>query len=159
MDMHVRYWDNNHNYVATLYYHSKFMGKASAKDVFAAFSAWLSGISEGKLLQVSFDGSNINLSFLDFLEEDMNEKELSQFVHIGTCGLHTLYNSKKLGGKVSGWNVKKLLSSLHRIFGESPSRRADYEGLIQGISADYPLQFGAYHWLENERVALTAREI
>ena len=35
MDRHVRYWDNNHNYVATRYYHSEFMGKASVKDVFS----------------------------------------------------------------------------------------------------------------------------
>ena len=53
IDMHVRYWDNNHNYVATQYYHSEFMGKTSAKDVFKSYSACLSGISESKLLQVS----------------------------------------------------------------------------------------------------------
>ena len=93
MEKHVRYWDNNHNYVATHYYHSEFMGKASAKDVFESFSACLSGISENKLLQVSSDGPKVNLSFLDLLEEDRNEKnELSQLVHIGTCGLYTLHN-------------------------------------------------------------------
>ena len=86
MDMCVRYWDNNHNYIATRYYHSEFMGKASAKDVFESFSACLSGISESKLLQVSSDCPNVNLSFLDLLEEDRNEKELSQLVHFGTCG-------------------------------------------------------------------------
>ena len=80
------------SYVATRYYHSEFIGKSSAKDVFESFSACLSGISESKLLEVSFDGPNVNLSFLDLLEEDKNEKELSQFVHIGTCGLHTLRN-------------------------------------------------------------------
>ena len=41
MDMHVLYWDNNRNYVTTRYYHSEFMGKASAKDVFELFSACL----------------------------------------------------------------------------------------------------------------------
>ena len=56
---------------------------------------FLSGISKSKLLQVSFDGPDVNLSFLDLLEEDRNEKELSQLVHIGTCGLHTLHNSMK----------------------------------------------------------------
>ena len=116
MDMHVRYWDNNHNYVATRYYYSEFMGKTSAKDVFESFSACLSGISESKLLQVSSDGPSINQSFLDLLEEDRNEKELSQLVHIGTCGLHTLHNSMKRGGEASSRNVKKLLTSLHRIF-------------------------------------------
>ena len=31
----------------------------------------------------------MSLSFLGFLEEYKNEKELSQLVHMGTCGLHT----------------------------------------------------------------------
>ena len=136
MDMHVRCWDNNHNYVATRYYHSQFIGKASAKDVFEYFSACLPGISESKLLQVSSDGPNVNLSFLDLLEEDRNEKELSQHVHIGICGLHTLSNSMKHSEEASGWNVEKLLSSLHRIFDESPSIRADYETLTQAISSN-----------------------
>ena len=81
------------------------------------------------MLQVSSDGPNVNLSFIDLLEEDRNEKELSQFVYIGTCGVHTLHNSLKHGEKASGWNVKRLLTSLHRIFDELPSRRADYEAL------------------------------
>ena len=112
------------------------MGKASAEDVFSSFSACLSGISESKLLQVSSDGPNVNLSFLDLLEEDRNEKELSQHVHIGICGLHTLSNSMKHSEEASGWNVEKLLSSLHLIFDESPSIRADYETLTQAISSN-----------------------
>ena len=91
--------------------------------------------------QVSSDDQNVNLSFLDLLEEDKNEKELDKLVHIGTYDLHTLHNSMKHGEKTSGWNVKKLLSSLHRIFNELLSRRADYEALTQAISSDDPLQF------------------
>ena len=147
MDMHVWYWDNNHNYITIRYYHSEFMGKTSAKDVFESFSACLSGICQSKLLQVSFDGPDLNVSFLGILEEDRNEKELSKLVHIGTCDLHTLHNSMKQGEKASGSNVKKLLSSLHIIFDESPSRRPDCETHTQAISSDYPLQFCAYSWV------------
>ena len=146
MNMRVCYWDNDHNYVATHYYYSEFMDKASVKDVFESFSACLSGISESKLFPVFSDGPNVNLSFLELLEEERNEKELSQewekLAHIRTCGLHTLNNSEKHSEKASGWNVKTLLISLHRILDESPSTRADYEALTQATSSDYPLQFG-----------------
>ena len=135
------------------------IGKASTKDVFNSFSACVSGVSESKLLQVSSDGPNVNLSFLDFLEEDRNDKVLRKFVHIGACGLHTSHISMKHGGKTSAWNVKKLLSSLHRIYDESLSRRTDYEALKQAISSDYPLQFCAHCLVENERVAMRATEI
>ena len=57
------------------------MGKASPKDVVESFTPCLSGISESQLLQVASDGPNISLSFLDFLEKDRNEKELSQRFH------------------------------------------------------------------------------
>ena len=115
MDMHVCYWDNNHNYEATRYYHSEFLGITSGKDVLESLSACLSGISKSKLLHVSCDGPSINLSFLDLLEEDGNEKELSQLVQIGTYDLHTLHSFMEDGQKASDWNVKKLLTSLDRI--------------------------------------------
>ena len=63
------------------------------------------------------------------------------------------------GEKASGWNIKKLLSCLHRIFGELSSRQADYEARTEAISLDYPVQFCAHLWVENERVAIWAREI
>ena len=65
----------------------------------------------------------------------------------------------KHGEKASGWNVKKLPISSQRIFNQSPSRRADFEPLTQAISSDQPLQFCANHWVENERVAMGARDI
>ena len=37
--MHVRYWDNNHIYAGTRYFHSEFIGKAYAKGVFDSYSA------------------------------------------------------------------------------------------------------------------------
>ena len=90
--------------------------------------------------QASSEDPNLNLSFLNLFEKDRNEKKLNQLVHTRTCGLHTLHNSMKHDEKASGWNLKKLLSSLHRIFDESSSRRADYEALTQAISSDHALQ-------------------
>ena len=50
MHMHVQYWDNNHSYVATCYYHSEFMSKTSEKDVFGPFSSCLSSCSRFLLM-------------------------------------------------------------------------------------------------------------
>ena len=69
MDLHVWYWYNNQNYVATRYYHSEFIGKASTKDVFNSFSACVSGVNESKLLQVSSDDPNVTGYFLTFLRK------------------------------------------------------------------------------------------
>ena len=82
MDMHVRYWDNNHNYLATRYYHYGFVDKL-LQSMFLNPLVYADQISaKNKLLQVSSDGPNVNLSFLDLFEEDRKRKNwanLSQF--------------------------------------------------------------------------------
>ena len=40
---------------------------------------------------------------------------------------------------------KKVLSAMHKIFHESPSRRADYEKVSLPTKEDYPLLFWANH--------------
>ena len=139
-------------YVATCYYHSEFMGKSSTKDVFESFTVCLSGISKSKLLQVCSDSPNVNLSFLNLLEKDRNEKERielnSSYWNIWSTYFATLEHCEK----ATGWNEKKLLSSLHRIFDESQSRTADCEALTRTISLDLPVQFCAHRWINNEGV-------
>ena len=39
---------------------------------------------------------------------------------------------------------------MFKIFHESPSRRADYELLIEVLESDYPLEFCSHRWIENE---------
>ena len=131
MDMPIRYWDTSLNTVKTSYYNSQFMGKAAAKDVLKTFKECVNGMDEDKLLQVSMDGPNVNTSFLTSLNEERMDRELSHLVSLGSCGLHTIHNSFKHGENATGWNLKKLLSSMFKIFHESPSRHADYEVLAE----------------------------
>ena len=159
MDLHVRYWDTSLNTVKTRYYNSQFMGKAAAKDVLKTFKECVNGMDEDKLLQVSMDGPNVNTSFLTSLNEERMDRELSHLVSLGSCGLHTIHNSFKHGENATGWNLKKLLSSMFKIFHESPSRRADYEMLAEAQSLDYPLQFCDHRWAENENIAKKARNV
>ena len=42
---------------------------------------------------------------------------------------------------------------MYKIFDQPPSRRADYERLIDGV---YPLQFCSHQWAKNEKVAVRA---
>ena len=46
--------------------------------------------------------------------------------------------------------------AMHKIFEESPLRRADYERITQATENDYPLHFCATHWVENAAVAKRA---
>ena len=48
---------------------------------------------------------------------------------------------------------------MHRIFHETPSKRADYEKVSLATKEDYPLLFCATHWVENQLVAKKAQSI
>ena len=48
---------------------------------------------------------------------------------------------------------------MHKIFHESPSRRADYENVSLATKEDYPLLFCVTHWVENQLVAKKAQSI
>ena len=51
------------------------------------------------------------------------------------------------------------ISAMHKIFYESPSRRADYEKVSLVTKEDYPLLFCATRWFENQLVTKKAQRI
>ena len=78
---------------------------------------------------------------------------------IGTYGLHIVNNAFQHGKKASNWNVKKHLSTMSKIFHESPSRQADFEKLTSSTKADFPLPFCFTRLTENAIVAKKAQEV
>ena len=150
MDLHAHFWDDTDNKVKTSYWNSEFLGKASA-DVFSKFNDCLSSLDRSKILEVSSDGPNVNLAFLNLVHENRKDDLLDPLIDIGTCSLHTLHRSFQTEEKATDWNIKKLLSSMNKIFFESPSRRADYERLTAATRTEYPLEFCAHRWIENAK--------
>jgi hypothetical protein len=159
MDLHIRFWDSNKDVVATRYYSSEFLGKSSANDICSHFEQCLGPLEKEKLIQVSSDGPNVNLLFLKVLAEKRKDEELTQLIDLGTCGLHTAHNAIKHGEKASEWQLKKLMSSMIKIFHEAPGRRADYKTITDATEKDYPMLFVSHRWVENAPVAKKARLI
>ena len=137
MDLHIRFWDFNKDVVAARCYSSEFLGKSSADDICSHFEQCLGPLEKEKLL-VSSDGPNVNLLFFIVLTEKRKDEELSQLIDLGTCGLHTAHNAFKHGEKASDWQLKKLLSSMSKIFHEAPGRRANYKTVTDATEKDYP---------------------
>ena len=117
------------SYIVTIwYFNSKFIGKAAAQDIYKKFNKCISELDESKLLQVSSDGPNVNLVFLDLLNEHRSDNELSRLINIGTRG---------------------LLQSMYKIFEEEPKRREKYEENTLAKTSDYPLQFCSHRLFKN----------
>ena len=125
------------------------MGKATAQDVYDNFKECPTSLDDKKIIQVSSDGPNINLKFLNLMRENRKENNIPELLKIGTCGLHIVHGSFKYGLNVTKWDLDKILSAMWKIFDQSPSRRADFEFQTSG---NYPLQFYSHRWAENERV-------
>ena len=89
MDVLVRFWDSNLNKVSTRYVNSEFLGKSSAVDVLQKFEDASFELPKQKCIQISSDGPNVSLNFLDLLNEKCRNEHLDELVSIGTGGLHT----------------------------------------------------------------------
>ena len=55
---------------------SEFLGKTWADDVFSKYDACLSQLDKSKILQISSDGPNVKLAFLDLVHEYRKEELL-----------------------------------------------------------------------------------
>ena len=102
MDVLVRYWDVRLNKVNTRYVKSEFMGKAASNDVIAKFEAASSELERTKFVQVSSDGPNVNLKFLELLCEKRQDEDLKKLIFIGTCGLYTVEHSNMQDNLLTG---------------------------------------------------------
>ena len=107
--------------------------------------------------KISSDGPNVNVRFLDLVREDRKDKSQKPLLEIGTCGLRVTHGSIKHGGNANGWTINKILSAMHKIFDQSPPRRANYENVTK--SNVYPLKFSSHRWAENKIVAERAIDV
>ena len=71
MDLCICYWDVNKSWAATRYFDSSFLGHATANDLQSSFTSVLNDQILSKIVQVSMDGPNVNLTFLDQLIDQL----------------------------------------------------------------------------------------
>ena len=64
--------------------------------------------------------------FLDIIKKEREEAKLSKLIDIGSCDLHSVYGSFKIGCEKTEWDIKRLLKSCFQVFKDSPARREDY---------------------------------
>ena len=153
MDILVRYWNADTNIAETRYLKSEFMGGANAEQILKTFEDGIAKLKPQEILQISSDGPNVNLKFLEQFSEN-RVCELPQLVNIGTCGLHTMYGSMKSGVKKTGWSVGKIMKAMWKILVECPARRNVYENITE--SNLYPLPYCGHRWCENDNCSSRA---
>ena len=85
MDLCVRYWDINKRY-----FDSSFLGHATGNDLQSSFTSLLNDQILLKIVQVSMDGPNVNLKFLDQRIDQLEIQSEKPLLDMGSCGFHVV---------------------------------------------------------------------
>jgi hypothetical protein len=95
LDILIKYWSTQEHCVVTRYLSSTFLGHATAevmnKSIITTLSA--EGLSLQKMLMLSSDGPNVNISWKKKLNIAVKEAGGKSLVEIGCCNLHTAHNA------------------------------------------------------------------
>ena len=123
----MRYWDPIENRVKVRYCDSTFLGHGTHTDLLNHPKSITNDLPSNKVYQLSMDRHNINLNFHKEFSRLYKEENCHCLIDIGTCSLHTVYNSFRTGVEAIGWNVKKVLKGAFHILHNSPAHGEDYE--------------------------------
>jgi hypothetical protein len=137
------------------------MGHATANDLIEHLVRAVGDLPFGKLVQISMDGPNVNLSFWTKFNDIIMAEHSKKLLNIGTCGLHVLHNSFKLGAESSKWELTHFLRSLFILFDDVPARREDYLSVTNAVEGAglFPQKWCSHRWLENASVAQRAFDL
>ena len=99
----------------------------------------------GRMIQLSMDGPNVNLSIYETVSSIREERDLPALIKIGSCSLHIFHGAFQFGCTKTNWKIKELLKNLHSLFFNAPSRRSDY--IAQTKSSKFPKNFCPHRWI------------
>ena len=127
IDLLHRYFYEIDYKVKGRYYDSQFFGLSTSKDIQKKFNNTVSDLDPNKLFQIGTDSSNVNLKFLQLIQQDREENQQHGLIDIGWCGpFYTIHNTFKTGAGQTDWKMKKILKAAYQIFNDSPGKRDDY---------------------------------
>ena len=91
------------------------------------------------MLQLSMDGPNTNWKVFELLFSYRNEKEWSNLLNLGSCGLHIVHGAFQTGIKATNWEVEEVLKAMFKLFHDSPERRDLYIKVTE--NEKFPLRY------------------
>ena len=133
MDLYVRFWNADSNQAQSRYFVSSLVIQQSHMDFLAHFRDLTKDLNPSKLYQISMDGPNTNLKFFNQYSNKFAETTLHSLTNIGTCKLHIVHGTIQTGESASGWGLKNIMKSAHRILHNSHARREDYASVTGSV--------------------------
>lgn len=160
MDVNIRFWCNERDFVCTRYFTSAFLNRSTADEIRRNFKLALSDFKISAMIQISMDGPNVNHKFFKDLKAELEEDSQGDspvLLNMGSCGLHALHGAFKTAIKASNWSLISFFRCLYNLFKDVPARRALFTQY--STSNVFPLKFCSVRWLQNGDVAQRALDI
>ena len=118
------------------------MGKATAQGVCDNFKKCSTSLDDKKIIQVSSDGPNVDLTFLNLIRENRKENNLPELLEIGTRGLHIVHRSFKYDLNESGTSIKFFLLCGRYLINLLPEKPILNPRLVETIRSSSVLKMG-----------------
>lgn len=160
MDINIRFWCTERDYVCTRYFTSAFLSRSTADEIRRNFKLALSDLKISAITQISMDGPNVNHKFFKDLKSELEEESEGDspvLLNMGSCGLHVLHGAFKTAIKATNWSLISFLRCLYNLFKDVPARRALFTQFSG--SEVFPLKFCSVRWLQNGDVAQRALDM
>ena len=122
MDLQIRFYDDTVGEVLTRYLDSRFVYRPNAK-----------------MSMLGMDGPNVNWLIFDKLNGQHEKHNHSPLYNFGSCGLHFIHGAFETGMISCGWEISKIMKSVHKLFDKSPAR-SDVFLSISSLNT-FPKQF------------------
>ena len=158
-DGYITYYSNSKKEITTSYCGSLFLDHCSAADLINHFFHFIEDLEldVNNLLNIGMDGPSVNKKFERELLEELENSNISKFITIGSCALHTVNNAFGKGLKqlkAAEIDLDQFAIDLHFFFKLSSARREDFRKIssITDVTVHYLLKHCQTRWLSIERV-------
>ena len=122
MDLQIRFYDDTVE-VLTRYLDSRFVNRPNAVNLCNETIDAIKNLDQAKMLMLRMDGPNFNLLIFVKLNGEREKHYHSPLYNIGSCGLHSIHGAFETGMISCGWEINKIMKSMHKLFDKSSARR------------------------------------
>ena len=82
MDILISFWAKDNKKVDIRYFNSSFLDRSTSTDIQEAFMSGIKELDKNNFLQISSDGPNLNLEFLELMAENRETEEFSPLMDV-----------------------------------------------------------------------------
>ena len=123
MDLQIHFCDDTVGEVLTRYLDSRFVYHPNAVNLCNEIIYAMKNLDQAKMSMLGMDGPNNNWQIFDKLNGEREKHNPSSLHNIGSCGHDSIHGAFKTGMISCGWEINKIMKSMHKLFDKSPARR------------------------------------